>query len=330
MRRHPWFLLAWLCAWAASPVAAELPSVEVRVDTHTVTVGDPIRLTLELRYRAEERPSLPSLTEWLQEFSPRPGAQREPERVDGVLGMVQPFELRLFELGTRQIPPLDVGFIQATGDTLVRSSLPVDIEVVSARGEEDEELRDIKPPVAIPGGIPLWLAILLVAMVLGLIGGVIYWGLRRRGRTAALPPPPEPVDHAAEFVRIAGMGLVEKGEFKIYYSLLADNLRRYLEQSLGVEAMEQTTAEIVDALQEEELDAELVRELQEYLGLADLVKFARLVPAIEQARRAPEAGIALLRATDRFIRARKVQVADEPAENPDEVAETVQPPTQSS
>ena len=324
-RRRPWLLVAWACTWAVSSAVADLPSVEVRVDTNRVTVGDPIRLSLVLRYRAGERPSLPSLNEWLQEFSPRLGERREAESGDGAVQLAQPFELRLFELGTKQIPPLDVGFIQATGDTLVRSSLAVDIEVVSARGEEDEGPRDIKPPVAVPGGVPLWLVVLLVAALLGLMGGGVYWSRRRRGQTAEPPPPPEPVDHAAEFIRIAGMGLIDKGDFKTYYSLLADNLRRFLEQSLEVEAMEQTTVEIVGALQKVELEAERIQDVREFLGFADLVKFARRVPAIEQARRAPEVGVALVRAIDRWLRIRQAQAESEPVDRAEEEPAPVSP-----
>ena len=310
-------ICVWFCCCALGgvlPALAELPVVEVQVDTTTVRLGDPVQLTVQLRHGREMRPALPNTEEWLEGFSLRPGGSSGPLEIDGGVETTQRFELRVYELGTRRIPPLEVNFIQAAGDTLVRASRPFDIEVVSARTEDDKDLRDIKPPVVIPGGIPLWVVVLLVGAILILIGVGIFWALRRRGKGEVEEPLPEPVDHAAEFIRIAGMGLLEKGDFKFFYSLLADNLRRFLEQALEVEAMEQTTGEISASLKRAELGDDLIREAEEYLSLADLVKFARLVPELDRARRAPEGGLALLRAIDRFAteRRRRMQREVEP------------------
>jgi len=311
-RRHLWLLTGiWFCG--AIRAQAGLPEVEARVDTAAVTVGDPFQLTLRLRYRPDERPALPPVSAWLRGFAPRPGEQRGPASVDGEVEVVQRYELRLYEPGGRQIPPLAVDFIQSSGDTLVRTTDPIDIEVVSARTEEDESLRDIKPPVAVPGGVPLWLAAVLALAAAALVGAAVYWFLRRRQKPEIPPPPPEPLDHAAEFIRIADMGLVERGDFKTYYSLLSETLRRFLEQRLDVEAMEQTTTEICAALVEISLDAEIARDIEAFLGFADLVKFARLLPEIERARRAPEAGIAVIRAVDRFKKERETPPEPEPA-----------------
>jgi len=306
-------ICVWFCCalgWGY-PALAELPAVEARVDTTTVRLGDPIQLTVQLRHSRERQPELPDWEEWLRDFSPRPGERSDLPEVDGVQETVHRFELRLFELGTRRIPPLEVDFIQAAGDTLVRASQPLDIEVVSARAEDDRELREIKPPVVVPGGMPLWVVVLLVVVVLVLIGFTLFWALRRRGKGEEDEPLPEPIDHAAEFIRIAGMGLLDKGDFKRFYSLLADNLRRYLEQALEVEAMEQTTGEIAASLKRVELGDDLIREAEEYLGFADLVKFARLVPELDRARRAPEGGLAILRAIDRFAAERKRRMLQE-------------------
>lgn len=306
-------ICVWLCCalGRVSPALAELPAVDVRVDTNTVRLGDPIQLTLQLRHSRETLPELPDLEEWLRDFTLRPAGRSDLPEVDGVQETVHRFELRLFELGMGRVPPLEVHFIQAAGDTLVRASQPLDIEVVSARTEDDQELRDIKPPVVVPGGIPLWVVVLLVVVVLILIGLVIFWALRRRGKGGEEEPLPDPIDHAAEFIRIAGMGLLEQGDFKRFYSLLADNLRRYLEQALEVEAMEQTTGEIATSLKRVALGDDLIREAEEYLSFADLVKFARLVPELDRARRAPEGGLAILRAIDRFATERKRRMLQE-------------------
>ena len=83
-----------------------------------------------------------------------------------------------------------VPFVTATGDTLLSETQPLAIEVISARSEGEDQLRDIKPPVLISGGVPLWVvvAIGLLALVLCALGGIWLW--RRRTRTPEPAPRP--------------------------------------------------------------------------------------------------------------------------------------------
>ena len=233
----------------AEGLHAQVPRAEAALDTATARVGDPIRLTLTLHHDATARPEAPDLLQLLRDFAPRCTGWHQRETEAG-FELAQECELRLYELGLHEVSAVAVPFVTAAGDTLLRATQPLAIEVISARGEGEDQLRDIKPPVLISGGVPLWVvvAIGLLALALCALGGVWLW--RRRTRTPEPPPPPEPIDYAAEFARIAASGLLERGEFKTYYSLLSENLRRFLEESLAVEAMEQTTSELANALQE--------------------------------------------------------------------------------
>jgi hypothetical protein len=69
-----------------------------------------------------------------------------------------------------------------------------------------------------------------------------------------------------------------------HYEQVVDTLRGYLEAAEDVPARERTTEEVLWALAPH-LSADGLREqLRELLDEADLVKFARLVPAAEAAR----------------------------------------------
>ena len=296
----------------AEGLHAQVPRAEAALDTAAARVGDPIRLTLTLRHDATARPEAPDLSQILRDFAPRCTGWHQRE-VATEFELAQECELRLYELGLHEVPAVAVPFVTAAGDTLLRETQPLAIEVISARGEGEDQLRDIKPPVPISGGVPLWVvvAIGLLALVLCALGGVWLW--RRRTRTPEPPPPPEPIDYAAEFARVAASDLLERGEFKTYYSLLSENLRRFLEESLAVEAMEQTTSELADALQEGEVDTALRQQVIDYLAAADLVKFARFHPALDEARRAPDDGLAILRAIEGAVATR---AAEAHAEHP--------------
>ena len=289
----------------AERLYAQVPRAEAALDTATARLGDPIRLTLTLHHDATARPEAPDLSQILRDFSPRCAGWHQREVATGV-ELAQECELRLYELGLHEVPTVAVPFVTAAGDTLLRETQPLAIEVISARSEGEDQLRDIKPPVLISGGVPLWVvvAIGVLALVLCVLGGVWLW--RRRTRTPE--PPPEPIDYAAEFVRIAESGLLERGEFKMYYSLLSENLRRFLEERVEIEAMEQTTSELADALQEAEVDDSLRQQIIDYLAAADLVKFARFHPVLDAARGAPDAGLVILHAIEEAVATRAAEV----------------------
>ena len=296
----------------AEGLHAQVPRVEAALDTAAARVGDPIRLTLTLHHDATARPEAPDLSQILRDFAPRCVGWHQRETEAG-FALSQECELRLYELGLHEVPAMAVPFVSAAGDTLLRTTQPLVIEVISARSEGEDQLRDIKPPVLISGGVPLWVvvAIGLLVLVLCALGGIWLW--RRRTRTPEPVSPPKPIDYAAEFARIAESGLLERGEFKTYYSLLSENLRRFLEERLTIEAMEQTTSELADALQGAEVDDSLKQQILDYLAAADLVKFARFHPALDAAQRAPDAGLAILRAIEEAVATR---AAEAHAEHP--------------
>lgn len=287
-----WWVLSALWLAAALPAWAA-PAVEARLDTAQVRVGDPLHLELRLRYDQGTEPLLPALPSLLADFSVRPETPAPPVAAGAGMEEVRRYELRLFKPGTHQIPPLEIGFVQ--GDTLRLSTLPLQVEVLKVRQEGDEELRDIKDPVDLGGGLPAWAWGLMAGLAVLVLAGAAYWWRRRRYRPAAPAAPPPPKDYLAEFSRIAAMGLLERGGTKVYYSLLAETLRRFLENQLGIEAMERTTAEISQALKAGRCEAALAAQIEAFLDAADLVKFARLTPTEAEAGQMPEAGKAIVR-----------------------------------
>lgn len=68
-----------------------------------------------------------------------------------------------------------------------------------------------------------------------------------------------------------------KGYFKEYHVNLTNVVREYLDKRFGVNAMEMTSSEIIDALEKHVDEAELGKLKQIFL-LADAVKFAKAVP----------------------------------------------------
>jgi hypothetical protein len=112
---------------------------------------------------------------------------------------------------------------------------------------------------------------------------------RRRGAGAvpeavpvAAPAPPEtPSPYDAALARLDEIELerwAARGGVARHYEAVADVLRDYLEAAEELPARERTTAELLWALPPRLTEGGLRRRFHEFMGEADLVKFARLRP----------------------------------------------------
>lgn len=290
------------------------PVLTAQLDTGTITLGDPIRLRVRVERDAGDRTLFPELEEEaLAPLVPRRASSVRTAE-DGRGGAVdeRTYELTTFTPDADRVPPLSVDVVRAGGDTLELSSPAIPIRVVPVRApEEGDDLRPIKPPVAIPGGIPLWLAGLLAAVLAVGVALLAARLLRRRASAPQAAAPAAPVDYEREFARIAELGLLERGGLKVYYTQLSEVMRRFLEHRLGIDAMERTTAQIAAAVADwpPPPDPQTLRQIVRFLEAADLVKFAKAEPPMSEARQAPERGRDLVVALHDQLRAAAEEAA---------------------
>ena len=166
-----------------------------QADTTEVTLGQPVDLRLVMRFSSDIKPDEPDLTNLLSAASYRPEGRLGPEVIDGLTHVTLTGTVRYYELGEQAIPDVEVVFVRESGDTLSAVARGLSIEVISVLEEGDQALRDIKPPVVIEGGIPLWMAVAVALLTLVALGWFIaYWVRRRRWAAAEGVPEPEPVD----------------------------------------------------------------------------------------------------------------------------------------
>ena len=147
---------------------------------------------------------------------------------------------------------------------------------------EAENIRDIKPPLAVPRTF-MEVAPYLAA-ALAVVGGIIWavWYIRKRRKNAptALATkhvPKRPAYEVAmeELERLREERLWQTGAVKEYHTRLADIVRVYVEETLGVTALEATTDEILSELLTKSCPAGTLQILRAVLEQADMVKFAR-------------------------------------------------------
>ncbi len=156
-----------------------------------------------------------------------------------------------------------------------------------------EDIREVKPPVAIPS-VWAWLGPVLIGLAVALVVALLvgYWR-RRRGRTSALPTviiPP----HVRARERLRG-ALELIGQPKPFCIAISHGLRVYLEERFQLRAPERTTEEFLDELQSSpRLSLRQKESLGDFLARCDLVKFARHEPTEPELRELFEAAMRLV------------------------------------
>ena len=149
-----------------------------------------------------------------------------------------------------------------------------------------DTLRDVQGPMDLPANNKLLFAILI--LLITAIGIFIY----RKWKLVSARTPIAPIDERTpwqiaydELDKLRTGGLLEEGLFKEYHSALSNIIRSYFERRFNVRAPEMTTEEFLWSLEgSQELTSDQKSTLKKFLNSCDVVKFAKYVPAVQEAR----------------------------------------------
>ena len=121
------------------------------------------------------------------------------------------------------------------------------------KGEEEQPLADIRPPVPLTVAPVFFAALAALLLVGGRLGTLLWRRLRRPAAEAApIPVPDVPADVEARQAldRLARADHFAQGDGRGYYIALSLIAKRYLERRLGAPVVEMTTAEMLAFLRE--------------------------------------------------------------------------------
>ena len=257
----------------------------VSADGDTVTVGDPVTLTLKFAAPPQYRPG--SLV-W--PLPPDTLAAIDTLRVVSVAESTWTCRIKvaLFAPGTLPVDPSSLLLFGPDGDSLQVAFAPESVRVASVLDSlaEAEGPSDYKALIEPPGRIPLWAWLAGAAALLG--GAALFWYLKRPKslRPAPVTAAAFPWEIAqAELDALSAKGYHLQGEPRLFAIELSEIVRRYLEGRYGFVALEQTTSEIRSSLKHIELSESQRQGLLDTLAACDLAKYAKFhLPAPELTR----------------------------------------------
>jgi len=294
-------------------------AVTAKIDPDPSQVGDLIKLELTAAYPAGYTVNLPLGLR----FDPLhlvSVAETDPESTGQGFRKRFTITLQHFAVGEAKVPAFPLTWLGPDGAVQTVQVPPTPFTVANLLANEPDPKRQGEdPPVSL--AYPNRRAEIIIysaaaALLVGLLGGLLWARWRRRPRPVVLPPPvPAHVIAYQQLDELQRGELVARGEYQDYYLQLTEIAKGYLEGRFGIDALDRTTDELRRALERAAAQiaplqpAELVR----FLQACDLVKFARFAPPGEEAQAALEQVRAMVSAS-----APQAVPKDSPASKPDE------------
>jgi len=262
-------------------------TLQARLDSNKILIGDQIRLRLILNKPKNANITFPVLPDSL------PGGIEIIDRLkpdtlskDGNnVCLSQSLVITSFDSGQRVIPP--IAFVyqhDSKTDTIFTDSVFLTVNTMKVDTTK-HTIYDIKAPIDEPFSLMEIIEYIIYGLIgiLIIIAGIyVYRKIKRKEPIIKLPQKPADPPHIValhELDILKEKKLWQSNHIKRYHSELTEIIRKYIENRFGIPALEMTSYEILDAVHNEKYIPENIHlNLRQMLTLADLVKFAKVLP----------------------------------------------------
>lgn len=285
----------------------DFPAVKANISRDSINIGGQARIDFTIATSDAYLWQWPEITDQVVkdvEVVSQSAIDTVRQRGSNLITLQKHIVITSFDSGYYAIPPFQYKY-RIPGDTTwnLIETQPFLLYVAGVNVDISGSIRDIKDPI----GAPLtfleilpWLLLLVFA-----IAGIFlyrYYLKKKRAKAQLAPKPPRPkipphtrALNALEQLR--QKKLWQNGQIKEYHSELTDILRHYIEERYDIMAIEMTSSEILDAINEKLLPALATNKLTTILQRADLVKFAKGNPLPDEHEESFVSGVDFVRAT---------------------------------
>jgi hypothetical protein len=186
------------------------------------------------------------------------------------------------------IPDSAAARLRVTGPDGATVSIPVVLPLPQVRSvlPADSSKWSVRPPHDVWGASYDWRRVTLLAALAIILLALLAWAIVtwvRRRRASRIPATArERAQALLEHARTSG--LIEAGNWKAFYTLVSDALRRLAADLEPRWSTDLTSPELVERIREGGVDDDHAETLERLLRIADLAKFARRGRAPDDAR----------------------------------------------
>ncbi|MES2592291.1 MAG: hypothetical protein V4608_10430 [Bacteroidota bacterium] len=280
-----------LCSYVSK---AQDIKATAKLDTTSIRIGQQVKLKLSVEYRVDNGQQVkiqwPEVADTIRKEVEVIGQSK----VDTIIpDKNNPFQfiqtktlyVTSFDSGYWAIPPFKFVINADTNGVFTESLL---LEVGTVAVDTTLAIRGIKPPYDESYTWLDWIKdnmiVVYGALIAILVTLIIIYLIKRfkkkKPEVVEVEAPKIPA-HIIAFEKLDKLKnekLWQEGKLKLYHSSLSEIVREYIENRFKIQALEQTTDEIIYGFRNVAIDDESKMKLKQVLILADLVKFAKEQP----------------------------------------------------
>lgn len=277
------YILLWALMLVALPMSAQKVSVEAKIDSTVIFVGQQTGFHLGVTMKEGQKVQFPQF-EPLQHIIP--GIEvvetlpTDTQKLDdGYLRVSAHYTLTSFDDTLYYIPAIKVKVDNKEFESKSLALKVLTVKVDTLHPNQFYPPKDVQdnPFLWDEWSRLLWLS--AAVLVLFIVSLLIFMRLKSekpivfKVKIVKRIPAHQKALNSIEEIK-AKSTTVTVDDAKAYYTHLTDTLRRYMMERFGFNAMEMTSAEIISRLRQEE-DQKKIDELTMLFETADLVKFAK-------------------------------------------------------
>lgn len=273
---------------------AQSISATLKADSNEITIGDHLKIRLTVKHSKDLKVSLPRLVDTLGSMEIVSDSKTDTLTEGNNIELSKLYTVSAYDSGEFHAGPFKVYFTTSTGimDSLLSNEVPVTVNTLEV--DTSKPIKPIKAPLEIPYTWQEFTYYIIAgtALLVLLVAAWLLWKRYKKNKPAVVerPKPKDPAHVWAkkELKKLDEEKLWQKDEVKLYYSRLTDILRMYLEYRYEWLALESTTEEISAEIDKYAINDVAKKLLLDTLRSADLVKFAKMLPAPDANNKAME------------------------------------------
>ena len=268
--------------------AAQSVTVDAKIDSLEILIGEQTRLSLQVSMDAKQHAVFPLFEDTLVrgiEIIEKSRPDSQFLNKGNRLLITQDYIVTSFDSALYYIPPMEV---MVDNQPYASNSLALKVYSMPVDTANVDQFFGPKDNMKVPFVWSDWIALIACIVLIIPIGILMVYLVKRLRDNQPIirkvkVEPKLPAHQTAmnEIERIKAEKIWQKGESKAYYTELTDVIRTYIVERFNFNALEMTSSEIIDHLLEVK-DKKEIEELKELFVTADLVKFAKHDPLMNE------------------------------------------------
>ncbi|MFH0736549.1 MAG: hypothetical protein V1773_18150 [bacterium] len=267
-------------------LSAQLKAQEVNIKAFTdatkYSVGDYIKYTIQINHNKNIKVNKPNVKDSLQNIEVLGLNHTSKELENSQIEEKFVYTLAKYDSGSALIPAIRIELLDKNNkvSTIYTNKLVIDVTTLEV--DQQKEIMDVKAPLKIELN---WLFILAIVLIAVLLLSAGYYGYKyyqkkkliKQGLVEVIVIPP--YEAALNLLKeLEEKKLWQKGQVKDYHTQLTFIIRKYFEDQFKFNALEMTSAEIINFLNSNNFKLAVTQTVERFFSNADMVKFAKFLP----------------------------------------------------